>query len=71
MYGQRPRSQAAAVVRFERDQARERRLVARQNCVTAVQHPPTLGADANLGQEEAAVANAIASLPDDILNFAL
>ena len=65
------REQAADVARFERDQARERDLVAAQNRVTAVQHPPTLGANANLGQEEAAVANAIASLPEDILNFSL
>lgn len=65
------RARAADVARLERKQARERNLAARQNCVTVEQHAPTLGADADLAQKEAAVANAIALLPDDILNFSL
>ena len=65
------RARAADVARIERKQARERNLAARQNCVTVEQHAPTLGADADLAQKEAAVANAIALLPDDILNFSL
>ena len=48
-----------------------RRLVAAKNRVAVVRHAPTLGADADLAQEEAAVANAIALLPDEILNFSL
>ena len=65
------RAWAADVARFEREQARERRLVAAKNRVTVVGHAATLGADADLAQKEAAVANAIALLPDDVLNFSL
>ena len=65
------RAQAADAAHFEREQARKQRLVAEQMRVTLVTHAPTIGADADLAQKEAAVANAIASLPDDILNFSL
>ena len=67
----KPQCENKAMSYAERKQARERNLAARQNCVTVEQHAPTLGADADLAQKEAAVANAIALLPDDILNFSL
>ena len=65
------RARAADAAHFEREQARKRRLAAAKNRVTVVGHAATLGADADLAQKEAAVANAIALLPDDILNFSL
>ena len=65
------RARAADDAHFEREQARKRRLAAAKNRVTVVGHAATLGADADLAQKEAAVANAIALLPDDVLNFSL
>ena len=65
------RARAAETARLERELARKRRLAAAKNRVTVVGHAATLGADADLAQKEAAVANAIALLPDDVLNFSL
>ena len=67
------RAWAADVARFEREQARERRLVAAKNRVTVVEHPPTLvnrGDAADLdAQQKAAVAASRGALPPDFLKF--
>ena len=67
------RAWAADVARFEREQARERRLVAAKNRVTVVEHPPTLvnrGDAADLdAQQKAAVEASRGALPPDFLKF--
>ena len=67
------REQAADAARFEREQARERRLVAEQNRVTFVPHAPTLvdngDAEALRAQQKAAVEASRSGIPPDFLKF--
>ena len=67
------RARAAETARLERELALERRLVAAQNCVTVVEHPPTLvnrGDAADLeAQRRAAVEASRGCIPPDFLKF--
>ena len=62
-------ARAADAARFERKRARERRLVARQNCMPVVPHAATLAPAALEAQREAAVEASRGGLPQDFLDL--